>query len=115
VRRVYIKELYRYRDVQQYTGRFIAFLTRHLFYLNIPSHVKELCSKQITHRRSLAILLLSHLTSLPVWRKTSWTGNDQSDRENHRFIAIIFPPNLPQLKGIRFGVKNRIITVVLFV
>jgi hypothetical protein len=64
VRRVYIKELYRYRDVQQYTGRFIAFLTRHLFYLNIPSHVKELCSKQITHRRSLATLLLSHLPKL---------------------------------------------------
>jgi hypothetical protein len=64
VRRVYIKELYRYRDVQQYTGRFIAFLTRHLFYLNIPSHVKELWAKQITHRRSLATLLLSHLPKL---------------------------------------------------
>jgi hypothetical protein len=34
---------------------------------------------------------------LPVWRKTSWAGNDQSDRENHGFIAIIFPPNLLSL------------------
>jgi hypothetical protein len=50
-----------------------------------------------------------------MWRKTRCAGNDQLDRENHGFVAIIFPLNLPQLKEIIFKVKSRIITVTLVV
>ena len=50
-----------------------------------------------------------------MWRKTRCAGNDQLDRENHGFVPIIFPLNLPQLKEIRFREKNRIITVTLLV
>jgi hypothetical protein len=63
VRRVYMTEYYLYRDMQ-YPESFVALLTQLLWDLDIPSHVKELWSKQITHRRSLATLLLSCLPRL---------------------------------------------------
>ena len=63
VRRIYMKEYYLYGDMQ-YPESFVAFLTQHLLHLDIPLHVKELWCKQITHRRALATLLLSHLPRL---------------------------------------------------
>jgi hypothetical protein len=64
VRRVYIKEPWDSKDVQEYKGSFIALLTHHLRCLNIPSHVKRIWARKITHRRALAALLLYHLPKL---------------------------------------------------
>ena len=50
-----------------------------------------------------------------MWWNIRCAGNYQLDRENHGFIAITFPLNLPQLRENRFRAKNRIITVTLFV
>jgi hypothetical protein len=70
VRRVYMKKGYLYGD-RRYSKSFVALLIQHLLDLNIPSNVKELWSKQITHRRALAILLLAHLPKLERFEITS--------------------------------------------
>jgi hypothetical protein len=80
VRRVYMTEDFLYGDMQ-YPESFVALLTQHLLHLNIPSHVKELWSKQITHRRALAALLLSHLPRLERLEITSMD-------DNHRLTGI---------------------------
>ena len=80
VRRVYMKEYYLYGD-RQYTESFVALLTQHLLHLDIPLHVKVLWCKQITHRRALATLLLSHL---PRLEKLEIASTD----DDHRFTGI---------------------------
>jgi hypothetical protein len=80
VRRVYMKEGYLYRDIQ-YPESFVALLTQVLWHLDIPSHVKELWSKQISHRRALTTLLLSRLTRLERLEITSFD-------DNHRLTGI---------------------------
>jgi hypothetical protein len=80
VRRVYMKEYYLYGDIQ-YTESFAVLLTLHLLHLDIPSHVKVLWCRQITHRRALATLLLSHLPRLERLEITSMD-------DNHRLTGI---------------------------
>jgi hypothetical protein len=74
VRRIYMKEYFLYGDMQ-YPESFVALLTQHLLHLDIPLHVKELWCKQITHRRALATLLLSHLPRLERLEITSMDDN----------------------------------------
>jgi hypothetical protein len=92
VRHVYIKEPYDYKDVQEYKGNFIAFLTQHLYHLNIPPHVKRLWARKITHRRALATLLLSHLPKLERLEITPVGGIFLED------IFQIGPPWIMSLK-----------------
>jgi hypothetical protein len=67
-------EGYLYRDVQ-YPNSFISLLTRHLLHLDITSQVKEAWSKQITYRRSLVTLLISHLQKIERLEITSIDDN----------------------------------------
>jgi hypothetical protein len=80
VRRVYITQSYYHRYVQ-YPESFVAFLTQHLLHLDIPLHVKELWSQQITHRKALATLLLAYL---PKLEKLQIFSTD----ENARYTGI---------------------------